>query len=169
MKNRSWFIGIAMLVSLMLAALACGSGTTLTSAPSTSAPQTSSPSTAAPTSTVVGVAPTTQMTPSGTLDLVSSFGYKDASGYYHVVGLLHNGAAQALNNIELTLELKDASGKTLLRDSNGQSAPTVKFSPALDTLAPGGDSPFYYYVKTSDVGEPAQNVCKVTITGQQAA
>ncbi len=162
MNKRSWLTVFASFAVLTLAALACGGGTSPTSAPATIAPVTAAPS-------IVPATPTIQMTPSGTLDLLGSFGYKDSGGYYHVVGLIHNGTAQALNSIELTLELKGASGKTLLRDSNSQPAPSVKFSPAFDTLAPGENSPFDYYINTADVGEPAQNGFKVTITGQQAA
>jgi hypothetical protein len=162
MNNRSWFSVIAMLMGLALAALACGGGGAATTAPATAAPVTAA-------SSLASAAPTTQMTPSGTLDLVDSFGYKDSTGNYHVVGLIHNGIGQALNTIELTLALKNVSGKTMLRDNNSKPVPSIKFSPALDTLAPGENSPFDYYVNTGDVGEAAQNGFKVTITGQQAA
>jgi hypothetical protein len=163
MNKRSWFSIVASITTLILAVLACGGGTALTSAP----PTTAAPVTGAPPPALA--APITQMTPSGTLDLLNSYGYKDSSGYYHVVGLIHNGTSQTLNSIELTLELKDASGKTLLRDSNGKAVPTINFNPALDTLAPNENSPFDYSVNTADVGEPAQNGFKVTITGQQTA
>lgn len=168
MKNPLWFVLFTTCTGLALALSACGGGAASSVTPATPALAATAPSTAA-ASPGVGPVPTTQMTPSGTLDLVSTFGYKAAGGDYHVVGLIHNGTPQALGSIELTLELKDASGKTLLRDSSGQSVPSVKFSPALDTLAPGENSPFDYYVNTADVGEPAQNGFNVRITGEQPA
>ncbi len=160
MKNKS-LIAFMALASLALAILACGGGTAPASAPATSAPP------AAPAAT--GSVPTAQVPQSGTLDIVNSFGYKDSSGYYHVVGLIRNGTTQALGNIELNLELKDTAGKTLLRDNNGQPVPNVQFGPMLDTLAPGESSPFDYYVNTASVGEPAPNGFKVTVAAQQAS
>ncbi len=149
---------IATIVGLALAATACGGG----AAAPNSVQATQAPATEA-------AVDTSQPPQSGTLDLVSAYGYKDSTGYYHVVGTIHNGTGQPINSIQLNLELKDANGKSLLRDSNNQPADTVQFSPALDTLGPDEVSPFDYSVNTADVGEPAPNGFKVTVASSQPA
>ena len=162
--KRSPWVGIFLCLSILLSA--CGTGAVPTPAGTVAGSQSTQPpaKTQAPASTVV---PSPQLPQSGKLDLVSTSGYKDSSGDFHVVGLIHNGMSQAVDNIELTLVMKDASGKSLLRDQNNQPLPSVKFNPILDTLAPGEASPFDYFVNTADVGEPAPNGFAVTITGQE--
>lgn len=96
------------------------------------------------------------------MTIASNFAFTDEWGEYHVVGELQNGTDRVLTSIELTIEIKDASGNSLLKDDNGNVVPTLTFQPLLYTLAPGEASPFEYYV-SSDAGQPS--IYNVTITG----
>jgi hypothetical protein len=101
---------------------------------------------------------------SNALSISSTNAFTDSYGRYHVVGAVINNSNEALSSIELSVEIKDASGNSLLKDDSGNVAPNVKISPMLYTLAPGQSSPFDYSYETSQ-GTPASY--NVTITGQQ--
>ncbi len=167
MKQKSFFAIIAVVTALALTALACGGGSAKPTA--TAAPlATKAPATAAPKPTATSAAkPTekpkaTQATATGELAIVNQYGYKDQSGYFHVVGALTNGTDKVATDIELTIEIKDASGKTLLKDGDNP-ADSLTFSPLLYTLDAGEVSPFDYYI-SGDAGEPDK--FNVTVTGQ---
>lgn len=84
------------------------------------------------------------------------FGYQDTGGfftYYHLVGNIYNGADTAVTNIELTISIKDASGKTLLKDDSDNPADTVTINPLLWTIQPGQSAPFAYSFSL-DEGKP---------------
>jgi hypothetical protein len=80
--------------------------------------------------------------------------YVDSYDYYHVTGMVVNGADEAIAGVELLLELVDENGETLLRDENDDPADNTTFSPLLYTLGPGEGSPFDYYYST-DGADPA--------------
>src|SRR3989338_2202461 len=136
-----------VVTTLVIAAVACGGGAA-TTAPPTSAPAASAP---AADSTVAG------------LEVVQVTGYVDTYGYYHVVGIIKNQGDSPASEIELTIELKDADGQTLLED-NDAPVDSLTWQPLLYTLAPGAESPFDYYQST-DQGQPESYT--VTITGRQ--
>jgi len=100
------------------------------------------------------------------LAIVSQSSYKDSNGNFHVVGELKNGGTKALTSLELTVTIQDASGKSLLKDSNKNVVDSLTFSPMLDTLAPDESSPFNY-TSSNDAGTPDKWM--VTVTGQQTA
>ncbi len=100
------------------------------------------------------------------LQIISLSSYKDSSNNFHVVGEVINGEDKPLTSIELTITIKDASGKTLLKDSSGKTVDSLTFSPMLSTLLPGKSSPFEYFL-TSDAGVP--DTFDVKITGQNTA
>ena len=147
MKNK--FALYTAVVVLVLATLACGT-TTVTPPTSTPLPP--------PTATNPPVVQ------SDALTITSTNAFVDASGTYHVVGEVSNTGSTPLTSIELTLEIKDASGNSLLQDDSGNVAPNTTLSPMLFTLAPGEASPFEYSYDTSK-GTPASY--NVTVTGQQ--
>jgi len=162
MKYAKSFKLIAALMALTLAILACGGGTTPTTVP-TAAPITEAPTTEAPTTE----ASTKAAVASGDVEIVSLSTYKDTSGYFHVVGEIHNGTAKALTSIELTIKIKDAGGKSLLKDDSDKVVDSLTFSPLVSTLGPDESSPFDYYL-SSDAGTPAdKDCCQVTVTGQE--
>jgi hypothetical protein len=100
---------------------------------------------------------------SSELTLVSTFAFTDQWGRYYVVGEIQNNTSTAITSIGLTLELKDASGNSLLKDESGNSLASIPFSPLLYTLAPGQSAPFSYSYDAS-AGAPA--TYNVTIAGQ---
>jgi hypothetical protein len=165
MKQKQVFAIFAAVGALALAALACGGGS---AAPTETPPPLAIPTKApAPTATKASK-PTeepkpTQAAATGEFAVLNQYGYKDQSGYFHVVGEIKNGTDKAVTDIELTIEIKDASGTTLLKDNSDNPADSLTFSPLLSTLDAGEVSPFDYYI-SSDAGEPDK--FNVTITGQ---
>jgi len=145
--NRKTVVISTFVAVLVLAVLACGGGTAVTQTPPPATQVVTQPPAAA-----------------GELTIASTFAFTDKGGEYHVVGELQNGTSRVLTSIELTIEIKDASGNSLLKDDNGNVAPTLTFQPLLYTLAPGEASSFEYYL-SADAGTPASY--NVTITGQQ--
>jgi len=132
---------------LVLPLIACGTGSPTNVSPS-------------PSQTIV-VANTPAQ---GDLVISNTNTFVDKYGTYRVVGMLVNKSNTVLTSIELTVEIKDASGNSLLMD-NGNPVTSAIFHPMLNTLAPGEGSPFEYsYDSTS--GVPASS--KVTITGKQS-
>ena len=98
-----------------------------------------------------------------TLSIASSGSFVDSQGIYHVVGEVVNNTSSALTSIELTIEIKDSDGNSLIKDNNGNAAPNAILYPMLYTLAPGEASPFEYSYATV-AGTPAS--FDVSITGQ---
>jgi len=96
--------------------------------------------------------------------IASTNGFVDSHGTYHLVGEINNNTSTVLSSIELTIELKDASGNSLLKDENGNSSPNTKIYPLLYSLAPATSSPFDYTYDTVN-GIPASY--KVTISNQR--
>ncbi len=83
-----------------------------------------------------------------------------------MVGAVSNGGDKPVASIQLTLTIKDASGKSLLKDSAGNPVDSLVISPLLSTLLPGRSDPFDYLL-SSDAG--ALDKYDVKITGQSAA
>jgi hypothetical protein len=135
----------AAIVLLVIAVPACGKATVTT--PTSQSPNANTP-----------------VNPSGQLVIASKNAFVDSNNTYHVVGEVANNGSTVLNSIELTVEIKDASGNSLLKDDNGNSIPNTIAHPLLYTLAPGVSSPFDYTYDTTN-GTPVSY--NVTITGQQ--
>ena len=108
----------------------------------------------------------TQGTPQVGLFITSTSSYTDSLGNFHVVGEIKNGEPQTLTDMELTLIVKDADGKTLLSDPNQKPVDSLIFSPEMNNLAAGETSPFETIVDAI-VGIPAK--FDVTVTGQQTS
>lgn len=89
-------------------------------------------------------APTVEGLIEGELIVVSSSAFTDTWGWYHVVGEVVNNSNQALTSMELTIEVRDESGNSLLKDDNGNPAESDSLSPMLYTLAAGQYTPFDY-------------------------
>jgi hypothetical protein len=100
----------------------------------------------------------------GSLDVTSTSTYTDQFGLYHVVGAIQNNTASVQTGIELSAEIKDAAGNSLLKDS-GVTTASVIFAPMLTSLAPKEISPFDYAYDTSN-GTPATS--SVSITAYQS-
>jgi len=90
--------------------------------------------------------------------------FTDASNYFHVSGEVKNNDQRVLTNMELTIIIKDASGKTLLTDTNNKPVDSVTFSPMLSNLAPGEISPFDYSLDAT-AGTPDPKSVSVKVTG----
>ena len=99
----------------------------------------------------------------GDLEIIDPIFYMDSYGYYHVVGLVKNNSDRALDSIELTIEAKDASGVSMLKDTDDVVVDTLTFYPLLTNLFPGEVAPFDYYLYVEDRQEPA--TVNVTPTG----
>jgi hypothetical protein len=145
MKQKLLLCAIAGLVVLSL--YACGGGSPVSStATSPKLPVVSTP-TAMPNALVIS----------------STNAFTDSYGTYHVVGEIINNTSAAVSSIELTVEIKDASGNSLLKDDSGNVTASTKVSPMLYTLAPGEASPFEYSYETTK-GTPASYT--VALSGQ---
>jgi hypothetical protein len=148
----------AMLLILAMLLSACGEATV-------SAP-TSVSATNANTNVNANTSVNTPGSTTGEVTISSTNAFVDSFGTYHVVGEVANNSSQALNSIELTVEITDASGNSLLKDDSGNTAANAVIHSMLFTLAPGEASPFEYSYETTG-GTPASY--KVKITGQQTA
>lgn len=166
MLHKRYLSLLSVILALSLAALACGGGGA-TETPATRTPRppteevieepTEEPE-EEPTEAVEEVPteepveePTEGPGPSivaGELAVTSLYGYVDEYDYYHVVGLLYNDTEDPLTSIELTLELVDEDGESVLTDLDDNAVDSVTFSPFLYTLSQGQSSPFDYYLST---------------------
>jgi hypothetical protein len=120
----------------------------------------------APVSTPTSQVPVvnTPVAQSNTLTITSTNAFTDSYGTYHVVGEVLNNSSAVVSSIELTVEIKDTAGNSLIKDDSGNVAANAQVSPMLYTLAPGEASPFEYSYETTQ-GTPAS--FNVTISGQQ--
>jgi hypothetical protein len=132
---------------LVLSMVACGKSTVAT-----------------PTPTSQPLVVNTPVTPASDLVISSTNSFVDSYGTYRVVGEVVNYSSTIITSIELTLEIKDASGNSLITDDNGNITPNTTISPMLYTLTPGEASPFEYSYDTTK-GTPASYT--VTISGKQ--
>jgi hypothetical protein len=135
----------ALVVVLVLSMVACGKSTVTT--PTSQPPVVNTP-----------------VTQANDLVISSTNAFIDSYGTYRVVGEVVNQSSTIITSIELTLDIKDASGNSLLKDDNGNITLNTIISPMLYTLAPGEASPFEYSYDTTN-GTPASY--NVTITGKQ--
>jgi hypothetical protein len=150
MKSRLLYTMIAVIAAIGL--FGCGLGAGATAQPTT-APATV-PAISAPVITTSG---------SSEVTIVSTNSFTDNWGWYYVVGELVNNSNLPVTSIQLSIELKDASGNSLLKDDGGNTVDSLTFSPLLYTLAAGQYSPFEYSFDTSN-GTPAS--FNVTISSQ---
>jgi hypothetical protein len=164
MKQTPFLAIVMMITTLAVAGLACSGGrieptatpvlpTRITVPTRTPVPE----ATREPTQVSGGII-------AGEIAVLSTYGYKDEFGYFHIVGEIYNSTEKVAENIELTVELKDDSGNTLLKDDSDNPTESLTFSPFLFTVAQGESSPFDFYI---DVGEATPDSYRVTVTGQQ--
>ena len=83
-------------------------------------------------------------TAGGELIILSSTAFTDDWGWYHVVGEIQNNTGIPYTSIEIAVEVRDADGNTLLKDSSGSPKERVNFTPLLETIAPKTTAPFEY-------------------------
>lgn len=162
------FVTVVSIVFLTMVACLAGSpaaSPTAAEAPSATQPQATQAS--QPTSTgkppeITQPAQTEPAHPAG-LYIVSDSSYTDSFGDFYIVGEVKNADTKALTQLELTVEIKDASGKSLLKDDKGNIVASLTFAPSMDSLAQGESSPFEYRL-ASDAGKPDKYT--VTVNGQ---
>jgi hypothetical protein len=94
--------------------------------------------------------PTEQGIAAGEISISGSNAYVDEYDYVHIVGLIFNDTEEPVSFVELTLELVDGNGETVLTDFDDAPVDEVTFSPFLWTIGPGETSPFDYTVYTDD-------------------
>jgi len=162
-----------ILAGLTLALAACSAGQPSPTADPTPAPTVAPtavptvPPTAVPTKVPPTAVPPTA-TPETGLHVVNFTSYSDSNGDFHVTGEIKNSDKRILSEMELTVVIKDASGKSLLKDKNDKVTDSVTFSPMLSDLAPGETSPFDYFLDGS-TGKPDPKSVSVTVTGQHTS
>ena len=161
MKSRTRFVFISFFLVLVLATLACSTvkGTPTDTSPATDA-VTEKP-TEKPTEAVTEK-PTEKPTEAtgGEVTIVQSYGYQDSWDYYHVVGILRNDSSEPVSGLELDVEIRDASGKSLLMDGDA-SVEFLTAYPSFYTLQPGEEAPFDFYTSIES-GEPSDYVVTIT-------
>ncbi len=106
----------------------------------------------------------TQAAQPNAVSISSTNAFVDSYGTYHVVGEVINNTSEVVSSIELSVEIKDGTGTSLIKDDSGNITPSTKISPMLYSLAPGEATPFEYTYETSQ-GLPASY--NVTLLGQQ--
>jgi len=104
--------------------------------------------------------------PQGTveLEIISTDSFIDTYGAYTLVGEVINHGTGPATQVELTVELKDQAGVSLLTDLNGNLLPSVIKNLLLDTLAPGQSCPFAF---TFDALPAAPASYSVVVSGFQ--
>lgn len=163
--NKNKFAMLAAVVMLALSMLACSlGGTKATEVPPTTVPPTTVPPTKAPPPTRVPptAAPTTPPAANAPdLEIINPTYYLNSYGDYHVVGLVKNNTNRAKSSIELTLEIRDANGVSILKDSDDKVIESTVIYPLLDNLFPGQSAPFDFYLSKDD-GTPVDLTAEVT-------
>ena len=174
MKTKRPYAVLSAVFALAMAALACSGGAAAPTSAPTKAPTVAAPTEAAqPTKTVAAATDTQPATAasteaateaatspateaaatkaplSGKLDLHGQSTYVDSGQDFWVVGLLTNGTDKPVNNVQLSLQLADGSGKTVLQDDSGNPTSTVTFNPILSTIDTGETTPFEYHLSTN--------------------
>lgn len=154
--NRTRKMGLILFTAaIVLSILACGGGQpapTETQAPPPSAntvpppPATDTPVPPPPTDTPVPAAPEATQPPAektgdertpGQLNILSLNGYQDESDYWHIIGLVANDTERAVSDLEVEVEIFDASEASLYKEVA---------DPMLYNLAPGDTTPFDLWV-----------------------
>lgn len=98
--------------------------------------------------------------------ITTTSSFVDINGIYHLVGEVFNNTEDTFNSIDLTVEIMNADGSSMLLDENGNTAADVVIHPLLYSLAPGSSSPFEYTYETVN-GTPA--TYSVQLTGKQSS
>ncbi len=166
-KFKLWYPFLAVLMALALAALACGGGSQTDEATATKAPtrtpqaEAEATDTEEPEATAEPETTPTSQPSSGEFEISNSYSYIDNYTYVHVVGEIFNGTDEAVTNIELTVQITDSSGNTILTDSDGNPTDSLTTTPHLYTIGPGETSTFDFYA-SADTAEPAEYTVEIT-------
>lgn len=187
MLSKRLFAILSMIVALSLAIMACGGGGAATEAPDPTRTPRATEAEEDPTEEVEEDPteepeeepteepeeepteepedePTAEQgIVAGEVAVTTVYGYVDEYEYFHIVGLVHNDTEDPATNIELTLELVDANGESVLTDFDGNAVDSVEFSPFLYTIAQGETTPFDYYINASEL-DPSELEGTVTVT-----
>jgi hypothetical protein len=150
--QRKVFLSLAV-TSLILSLLGCSSSGSGTPRPGVGTPALNAAETPLPSGVDL----------SANLTVSSATGFTTAEGRYLVVGEVTNNANTPATSIELTLEIKDASGASMLKDYGGTTIPSITLHPMVPTIAPGMSSPFSYD-PFFDASTPTPATVKVTVT-----
>jgi hypothetical protein len=135
MKNKVIMIAASAVAILSIMAFTCN----FLSGGATEPPVTNPPVTAPPV---------------GALEILSTSSFAGQYSGFYVVGEVMNNADTPVSNIELSIQLTDAGGASLLRDDNGNVTDSLPFYPILWTIAPGESTPFLFWFDAS-AGIPA--------------
>ncbi|MEW6092469.1 MAG: FxLYD domain-containing protein [Chloroflexota bacterium] len=135
MKNKVFLVAASAVVILSIMAFTCN----FLSGGATEPPVTNPPVTAPPV---------------GALEILSTSSFTDQYGGFYVVGEVMNNADTPVSNIELSIQLTDAAGASLLRDDTGNVTDSLPFYPILWTIAPGESTPFSFWFDAA-AGMPA--------------
>ncbi|MBN2149248.1 MAG: hypothetical protein JW726_17810 [Anaerolineales bacterium] len=95
----------------------------------------------------------------GQINVIEVNGYKDSWDDWHIVGLISNDTDRFVNDIEVEVEIFDASENSLFVDTTYT---------ALYSLAPGEITPFELYVY-EDLTDPDHFVASITGNGTSSA
>jgi flagellar basal body-associated protein FliL len=158
MKKRAFLLSVILVLAVVLSACSMGAQKTFPTP------------TAKPKSGQTSVQPTAQQgsqTSGGPILIENTSSYTDESGNYYVVGLVKNTSSQPLTSITLTLQVRDANGKSLIVDDNGSPVESTEFNTLLTTLAPNEESPVSYYLSPPTGSTPAS--FKLDYTSSEAA
>jgi hypothetical protein len=91
----------------------------------------------------------------GTVGILALSNWKTDGGYWVITGLVINKTDQAVDSLEIEIEVFDANDKSLYKETTWSD---------LYTLAPGSTSPFSLWVSEDDITDPDHYVA--TIVGQ---
>ena len=125
--------------------------TTAATAAATTAPTTGPTEAATEAPTGAPTEAATAGTLSGSLDLHGISTYLDNIKDFEVDGLLTNGTDKPVDNVQLSLQLTDSQGKSVLKDDSGNPTSTLTVQPILGALASGETTPFEYFLSADGV------------------
>ena len=91
---------------------------------------------------------------STSLSITGTNSFTDPSGQYHVAGEITNSGSRGVTSVQLSIQITDASGASLLRDAGNKPVDSLTFAPLIDTIAAGQSAPFLYTLATTH-GIPA--------------
>lgn len=140
--NRKYAL-LAVALALALSILACGT-----------TPATDEPA-------VETQAPVEDPAGGDGLTITDAYAFTDSWGDYYVVGNLVNNLDTDVSYVELSIEMRDAAGNSLLKDDNDAVVESETFYPMLYNLAPGDSTPFSFWL-SSDAGAFDNFVVRVT-------
>lgn len=137
MKKK--FIVISTLCILAIGLSACNLGAPRTFPTPTAKPQ-------AQQNTVPPASQPASQTSGSPIVIESYTSYFDSVDDFYITALVKNTSNQPITSVTFTLQIRDAGGKSLITDSDGNIQESTEINTLLTTLAPGEESPVSYYI-----------------------